>query len=57
MKLLKTIRQLVREAEDNYYNASLNSENPKELELLEKKLNDSLRLLEIYEKVENEKED
>lgn len=57
MKLIKTIRRLVQEAEENYYVASLNSDNPKEVEELEKKLNESLRLLEIYERVENEKED
>lgn len=57
MKLIKTIRRLVQEAEENYYVASLSSDNPKEVEELEKKLNESLRLLEIYERVENEKED
>jgi len=57
MKLIKTIRRLVQEAEENYYVASLNSDNPKEVEELEKKLNESLRLLEIYERVEKEKED
>jgi hypothetical protein len=57
MKLIKTIRRIVVEAEENYYKASLNSDNPKEIEELEKKLDESLRLLEIYEKVENEKED
>jgi hypothetical protein len=57
MKLLITIRRLVKEAEDNYYEASLKSNNPKEIKLLEKKLEESLKLLEIYEKVENEKED
>jgi hypothetical protein len=57
MKLIKTIQRIVVEAEENYYKASLNSDNPKEIEELEKKLDESLRLLEIYEKVENEKED
>ena len=57
MKLLKTIRNLVSEAEENYYNASLSSDNPKEIKELEKKLDESLRLLEIYERVEKEKED
>jgi len=57
MKLLSTIRRLVKEAEDNYYEASLKSNNPKEIELLEKKLEESLKLLEIYERIENEKED
>ena len=57
MKLLKTIRNLVNEAEENYFNASLSSDNPKEIKELEKKLDESLRLLEIYERVEKEKED
>ena len=57
MKLIKTIQRIVVEAEENYYKASLNSDNPKEIEELEKKLDESLRLLEIYEKVENEKGD
>ncbi len=57
MKLIKTIQRIVVEAEENYYKASLNSDNPKEIEELEKKLDESLRLLEIYESVEKEKED
>jgi len=57
MKLLKTIRNIVKEAEENYYQAAQNSTNPRELEILEKKLDDSLRLLEIYENIEKEKED
>jgi len=56
MKLLKTIRRLVSEAEENYYKVSLSSDNPKEIEEMEKKLEDSLRLLEIYGSVEKEKE-
>lgn len=57
MKLIKTIRNIVKEAEENYYLASQKSTSPKELEMLEKKLDDSLRLLELYEDIENEKED
>lgn len=57
MKLIKTIRNIVKEAEENYYLASQKSTSPKELEILEKKLDDSLRLLELYEHIENEKED
>jgi len=57
MKLIKTIRNIVKEAEENYYLASQKSTSPKELEILEKKLDDSLRLLELYEDIENEKED
>jgi hypothetical protein len=51
MKLLKTIHKLIEEAEDNFYNASLSSDNIKELELLEKKLDDAFELLERYKKL------
>lgn len=54
MKLINTIKRLVKEAEENYYIASQNSNNPKEIEILEKKLDESLRLLEIYQKMEKE---
>lgn len=56
MKLLKTIRELVTEAEENYYKVSLNSDNPKEVEEMERRLEESLRLLEIYVGVETEEE-
>lgn len=56
MKLLKTIRELVTEAEENYYKVSLNSDNPKEVEEMERRLEESLRLLEIYSRVEKEEE-
>ena len=48
MKLLRTITEIVEEAETNYYTASIETSDPKELEVLESKLNDSLRLFEIY---------
>ena len=49
MKLLKTIQGLVREAEDRYYKASINPNiTQKEIEYLEKKLDESLSLLELY---------
>jgi len=57
MKLLKTIRNIVKEAEDNYYLASQQTNNSKELEILEKKLDDSLQLLALYENIENENEE
>lgn len=56
MKLLKTIRELVTEAEENYYKVSLNSNNPKEVEEMERRFEESLRLLEIYGGVETEEE-
>jgi len=51
MKLLYTIHQIIQEAEDNLYIATLKSDNTKEVEVLEKKLSDSLELLEIYNKL------
>jgi uncharacterized protein YeaC (DUF1315 family) len=57
MKLLKTIKRLVEEAEENYERAVQLSKNPKEIRALEEKLEDSLKLLSLYESVENKKED
>ena len=57
MKLLKTIKKLVKEAEDNLEVAIQSSQNPKEITDLEKKLDDSLKLLSLYESIENKKED
>jgi uncharacterized protein YeaC (DUF1315 family) len=57
MKLLKTIKRLVEEAEGNYERAVQLSKNPKEIRALEEKLEDSLKLLSLYESVENKKED
>lgn len=48
MKLLNTIHKLINEAEDNLYNASLDSDNPEEIQELEYKLEESLKLLSIY---------
>jgi hypothetical protein len=57
MKLLKTIKKLVKEAEDNLDLAIQSSNNPKEIIDLEKKLDESLKLLSLYESIENKKED
>lgn len=54
MKLLRTIKKLVKEAENNYYEASIGTNDPKEIEILETKLNESLRLLEIYKEIKKE---
>lgn len=51
MKLIKTIKHLIEEAEENYYLASQKSTNPKELKKLEKELEDSVKLLKIYKKI------
>ena len=52
--VLRTITEIVEEAETNYYTASIETNDPKELEVLESKLNDSLRLLEIYKGIKKE---
>ena len=57
MKLLNTIKNLVNEAEENYETAVSTSTNSKEILALEEKLEDSLKLLSLYELVEKEKED
>ena len=51
MKLLNTIQTIIKEAEENLYNASLNSDNEKEIELLEKKLDESIELLKILDQL------
>lgn len=57
MKLLKTIKGLVKESEDNLEKALQNNVNPKELKTLEENYTESLNLLSLYESIENEKED
>ena len=49
MKLLETIKKLVQEAEDAYYEASLNTTDAKVLEKLEEKYESSLKLLEKFD--------
>ena len=48
MKLLRTITEIVEEAETNYYTASIETNDPKELEVLESKLNDRRYYKRIY---------
>lgn len=48
MKLLNTIQNIINEAEENLYNASLNSDDIKEIEILEKRVEESLNLLKIF---------
>ena len=52
MKLLDTIKHLIEEAENNYYEAASKATNAKEIEKLEKEFEDSLRLLEIYKRLD-----
>lgn len=56
MKLLRTIKKLVEDAEINYEYAIEHSQNPKEIRILEERLEDSLKLLSLYESIENKKE-
>lgn len=51
MKLLNTIKGLIEEAENNYYQASQNPINEKELNKLEKNLIDTHKLLERFNKL------
>jgi len=55
MKLLKTIERLVEEAENNYYEASQKNIDPKELKTIEKGYEESLRLLELFERMDKKK--
>jgi hypothetical protein len=57
MKLLKTIKHLVQESEENLENALHTNTSPKELKTLEENYTESLNLLSLFESLENEKED
>lgn len=48
MKLLPTIKKLVQEAEDIYFEASKNPINNKEIERLEENVEYSKKLLKIF---------
>jgi hypothetical protein len=49
MKLLKTIKRIIKEAEEQYQNADASSLSIEELDRLEKHYKDSLTLLKIFE--------
>jgi hypothetical protein len=49
MKLLKTINKVINEAENNLYEASLTTDSYKEIKSLEKRVDESLKLLKLYE--------
>jgi len=57
MKLLKTIKHLVQESEENLENTLHTNTSPKELKALEENYTESLNLLSLFESLENEKED
>jgi hypothetical protein len=54
MKLLKTIKKIIEEAEQQYNYACENFTSVEELDRLEKNYKDSLKLLKIY-KISNNK--
>jgi len=55
MKLLKTIERLVEEAENNYYEASQKNIDPKHFKKIEEGYEDSLKLLELFKRIEKNK--
>jgi hypothetical protein len=50
MKLLKTIEKIIKESEERYNTACESYLPEKEIQKLEKDFNDSLKLMEIYNK-------
>lgn len=52
MKLLKTIKKLIQESEEQYIRASESNLPLEELDKLEKHYQDSLKLLKFYQKKE-----
>lgn len=51
MKLLETVKKIVQDAEEAYYEASIKNTNPKVIEKLEEKYVSSLTLLEKFDKL------
>lgn len=56
MKLLKTIKKIIQEAEEQYNAASETTHSLEELDRLEKHYRDSLRLLKLYNGKNKEKQ-
>jgi len=55
MKLLKTIKKIIKEAEEQYNSACERFVSVEELDRLEKNYKDSLKLLKLYKEKENKK--
>jgi hypothetical protein len=55
MKLLKTIRKIIQEAEEQYNQACETNVPLEELDRLEKHYKDSLKLLKLYNSKEEQK--
>lgn len=56
MKLLKTIKKIIQEAEEQYNAASETSTSLEELDRLEKHYKDSLKLLRLYNSKQEKKD-
>jgi hypothetical protein len=55
MKLIKTIQKIILEAEEQYNNACDSCAPVEEIDKLEKRYNDSLKLLKLYQSEEKKK--
>lgn len=55
MKLLKTIKRIIQEAEQQYNSACETTTPLEELDRLEKQYRDSLKLLKLYKQKEDQK--
>lgn len=55
MKLLKTIKRIIQEAEEQYNLACESSTPLEELDRLEKRYQDSLKLLKLYKPKDDQK--
>lgn len=55
MKLLKTIKKIIQEAEEQYVSACESNTPLEEIDRLEKHYKDSLRLLKLYNSKEEKK--
>ena len=55
MKLLKTIKRIIQEAEEQYNLACENATSIEELDRLEKHYKDIMKLLNLYNTKENKK--
>jgi len=56
MKLLKTIKKIIQEAEEQYNAASETNTSLEELDRLEKHYKDSLKLLRLYNSKQGKKD-
>lgn len=56
MKLIKTIQKIIQEAEEQYYSACESCAPVEEIDKLEKKYNDSLKLLSLYQSEEKKRQ-